>query len=191
MEPKEEKDVNRSKKAVLIIVIAVLIATVIAITYAFFTSVITTIGNTSVIIKSADIRITHHNNNIIDIDNFFPGDSIEKTFTVENQSNRELFYDISFADVATDTHFFETGNLLYELKPVGSSAGASIDGSTPTSDAVIQEGISIASGATHSYVLTITYIYAEEHNQIANIGASFIGRIDISSSQEIRRDPTP
>jgi len=187
-----EKKENKQTMIIMIIVIAVILAAAIAISYAFFTATIHTVGNTSVIVKTADIRIIYHQDNVLDIDNFFPGDSAQITFTVENQSNMELFYAIEWQDVATDTHFFETGDLVFELRPVGDSNGITIDRTaTPIADAIIQDGISIAAGATHSYVLVVTYVYADDRNQIANIGATFLGRINITSSEQIRHEPTP
>jgi len=190
-----EKQDKKKILLLMIIVLITLIAAAVAISFAFFSYVIH--GNdeaSSVIIRAADIRIVFDNREVIIEDNFYPGDSVSTEFSVENMSNHELFYAIEWKDVGivVDTHAFTTGDLVYEIKPKGTSNGITINPTaTPSVPVVIEEGISLAGRETHTYILTITYINAPDRNQIANIGATFLGRIDITSSQRIHHNPTP
>ena len=169
-----------NKKFYLLIgVIVVAIALVIGTSYAYFMATVTggDSGN-EIVIKSGNLSLTLTDNNSLTL-NGIPGDSASKEFTVTNNGSNETFYNIKMVDV-TNT-FVDKNDLVYTL--VGDNDVNISETVMPsTSDEYLATNITIGSGDTHTYTLTITFKETND-NQDDNKGATFSGKININNEK--------
>ena len=165
-----------NKKFYLLIgVIVVAIALIIGTSYAYFMATVTggDSGN-EIVIKSGNLSLTLTDNNSLTL-NGIPGDSASKEFTVTNNGSNETIYNIKMVDV-TNT-FVDKNDLVYTL--VGDNDVNISETVMPsTSDEYLATNITIGSGDTHTYTLTITFKETND-NQDDNKGATFSGKINI------------
>ncbi len=172
-----------NKKYYLLIgLIVVAVALVIGTSYAYFMANVS--GNSNdIVIKSGNLSLTLTDNEILSL-NGIPGDSASKTFTVENNGTTTVTYNIKMVDV-TNT-FVDKNDLVYSLK--GDNGVNITEAVMPsTSDEYLASNISIDSGKTHTYTLTITFKETND-NQDDNKGATFSGRINIDNGQSLYKD---
>ena len=174
-----------NKKFYLLIgAIVVAIALVIGTSYAYFMATVTggDSGN-EIVIKSGNLSLTLTDNNSLTL-NGIPGDSASKEFTVTNNGSNETIYNIKMVDV-TNT-FVDKNDLVYTL--VGDNDVNITETVMPsTSDEYLATNITIGSGDTHTYTLTITFKETND-NQDDNKGATFSGKINIDD--EVIKDGT-
>ena len=80
--------------------ILTLLALMFAGTYAFFSLNITGEGNKNEMNAFAgDMEITFNDTSNVSLINAYTGESITKTFTIENTGDATVYYDISFSEV--------------------------------------------------------------------------------------------
>ena len=110
--------------------------------------------------------------------NAYTGESISKTFTVENTGEVVVYYDIKLNDLVNN--FANPDDLVFTLS--GSNGGAYIKKTTmPVSNPIIASSIKIEPGVKHSYVMGITFLRTDE-DQSDNMNKTFSANINITSS---------
>ena len=176
----------KNKKMLMIIggLLVVLLGVIWA-TYAWFQTTVPGNNNaSSVVAKSGTLSLTYTNGNEIKGENIIPGWSEEKTFTVENTGDNDVYYKIKW-DSLTNT-FVNTTDLTYTL--TGTTNGSNTpkaltNGVVPTTNdsMVALDGIKVSSGETHTWTMNVTY-NNRNADQSSDLGKVLKGKIIIEES---------
>ena len=137
------------KKKLLIPVIASIITVLIlsGVSYAFYSARIKENNKTETVIKTNELTIKYTGTQEINVDNIVPGDSMAKTFTVENTSNVSVTYNIYLENITNE--FNE--DLVYTLKEENNE--------------IIKEEVLPTSSDKKSYLITDVEIKSQEVKQ--------------------------
>ena len=188
----ETKKFDKKNTLVIGIAVATLLLAIIGATYAFFTVTISGGDNpTSVIVKTANLRIVFNSGDLITLNDLVPDDPRlippstdgTKIITVFNDSSINMIYSLLWADVYNS---FDDGtsDLMYTVS--GSTDGAGTPGQkttpamVPDTNGTMIADITILPGETHTYTLKITFpdTSIEQDEQQ---GKGFAAKITISS----------
>ena len=178
----KKKKIYINKYVVIFAFIALILSMLIPITYAYFTA--TVVGNNTAsvsVVESGTMRLTFSDGQVIGTTtNWVPGDSITKTFTVENTGTLPTNYSVFLEDVVNS--FVDKSDLVYTIS--GTTSGTSSAYSTtsqvevPESDVKLINNQAINSGDIHTYTLTITFLNKNE-NQDDNQSKTFSGKLQV------------
>lgn len=159
-----------------IILVVILMITA---TYAYFSLEIVGEGSDiSMTTFNKNVQITYVDTSNVSLTNAYTGESISKTFTVENTGDVVVYYDIKLNDLVNN--FANPDDLVFTLS--GSNGGAYIKKTTmPVSNPIIASSIKLEPGVKHSYVMSITFLKTDE-DQSSNMNKTFSANINISSS---------
>lgn len=166
---------DRKKSTIFISIVSVLvfIIAIVAISFAFYTSVVQKEGDPGTEVTTPTLGSSFVDGPVVQISNIIPGDTITKTFKIMNSGGKDLNYKIVINELQNE--FTKPKDLQYTLKR-GEEVVAS--GSFPTQTGTITEIITIAQNVTHNYTLTITYLNTTE-DQSADMGKTISGKIFI------------
>ena len=137
------------KKKVIIPVIASLVTVLVlsGVSYAYYSAKIKENNKTETVIKTNELTIKYTGTQEINVDNIVPGDSMTKTFTVENTSNVSVTYNIYLENITNE--FNE--DLVYTLKEENNE--------------IIKEEVLPTSSDKKSYLITDVEIKSQEVKQ--------------------------
>lgn len=162
-----------------IIGVVVFIVAVISVSYAYYTSNVTTPGEATTEVKTATISAEFNGGDDLNFTNMIPGDSFSKTFSVKNTGTTTIYYKITMKDI-TNT-FARTQDITYKLTENGTEIAS---GTFPsTTSRALSDKLSIDGGVTNDYTLTVTYVNDSNENQIEDMdkelgGSIFIEEVD-------------
>lgn len=146
-------------------------------TYAYFSLVISGSGNENSITSfNESLQVTYVDTSNVTLVNAYTGDSITKTFTVENTGDALVYYDIILEDLVNN--FANPDDLVYSISSTNNGANLKYRVIPTTDNAPIASNIPISSGTTHSYTMIITFLKTSE-DQSANMGKTFSSNINI------------
>lgn len=198
---------ERERKNVIfltVVAIATLLVAVVGATFAYFSTQVQsniTDNNNKVDIGTAKLSsvpmiIFDVTGNKINMANAVPGDSSSSSFTIENSSDIDLSYNISWKDVVStfnqaDEDYVGTApdTQADELKYTVSCT-ATMEGSTPVSktditapltDGPIASNLVVKAKDTATCNITVNFIETNE-NQNYNQGRSFTGTINVDAN---------
>ena len=136
-------------KKLLIPVIASLVTVLVlsGVSYAYYSARIKENNKTETVIKTNELTIKYTGTQEINVDNIVPGDSMTKTFTVENTSNVPVTYNIYLENITNE--FNE--DLVYTLKEENNE--------------IIKEEVLPTSSDKKSYLITDVEINSQEVKQ--------------------------
>lgn len=159
--------------------IIMLVVLMIAATYAYFSLEIEGTGkDINVATFNKNIQITYVDTSNVSMVNAYTGESISKTFTVENTGDVVVYYDIKLNDLVNN--FGNPDDLVFSL--TGSNGGAIIKQAVmPSSNPIIASSIKIEPGIKHSYVMGITFLKTDD-DQSNNMNKTFSANINVTSS---------
>ena len=148
-------------------------------TYAYFSLEIDGTGkDMNIVTFNKNIEITYVDTSNVSMVNAYTGESISKTFTVENTGDVVVYYDIKLSDLVNN--FANPDDLVFTLS--GSNGGAVIKQTVmPVSNPVIASSVKIEPGTKHSYVMGITLLKTDE-DQSENMNKTFSANIKVSAS---------
>jgi hypothetical protein len=172
-----EKMKNNAKALVIsIICVVVFIICIIAVSYAYYTANVSTTNdkNNITTVSTTELKATFTDGEEVNIDNMFPGNSYTKTFTLANTGEKELTYKICINDV-TNT-FSRTEDIVLKIYEDGTLINTT---TFPTTSAAITDELTIATGTTKSYTITITYTNSTTENQADDMNKTISGKIFI------------
>ena len=166
-----------------VILSILIILSIVSLSYAFFTSIIT--GNetaSSDVVETGTLSIVYTNGQELRGESIEPGWSLSKTFTVENTGTVEATYNINWENL-TNTFVNKTdlvmsltstngGGTLEETQIRGSGSHINIIKNIKIDPRVIQE-----------YTLTIEY-KNKDYDQSSDMGRSLIGKIEVRDVNE-------
>ena len=159
--------------------IILLVILMITATYAYFSLEIEGTGkDMNIVTFNKNIQITYVDTSNVSMVNAYTGESISKTFTVENTGDVVIYYDIKLNDLVNN--FADPDDLVFTL--TGSNGGAIIKQTTmPVSNPIIASSIKIEPGVKHSYVMGITFLKTDD-DQSDNMNKTFSANINVNSS---------
>ena len=136
-------------KKLLIPVIAILVTVLVlsGVSYAYYSAKIKENNKTETVIKTNELTIKYTGTQEINVGNIVPGDSMTKTFTVENTSNVPVTYNIYLENIINE--FNE--DLVYTLKEENSE--------------IIKEEVLPILSDKKSYLITDVEIKSQEVKQ--------------------------
>ena len=139
----------KNKKLIIIIAISLLLVLGIGVTYAWFSTSVIGEGNTQ-IVETGTLELIYTDGPEINLDNVYPGDTIEKTFSVENTGTLDTAYTINFTKLINT---ISNDELVYTLECTSGSC-EDLDESVITESEIesiqaIKENIGISSGEKH------------------------------------------
>ncbi|MBQ3142600.1 MAG: hypothetical protein IJB82_03755, partial [Bacilli bacterium] len=176
---------NKRKTLIIGLSFAIFVVfAMVGLTYAFFTASVG--GNdraSSTIVETAELKLVFSDTQKIEMNEALPGQSVTKTFTVENRGDVEIEYTI---DIENLTNTFVNNELVYSLTSTNGGATANRK-AIPTISGTL-ETATIAPGVTQTY--TIEILFKETgSNQNTNQSAIFGGVLQINSNGEYRYVP--
>ena len=162
--------------------ILTLLALMFAGTYAFFSLNITGEGNKNEMNAFAgDMEITFNDTSNVSLINAYTGESITKTFTIENTGDATVYYDISFSEVTNN--FADPEDLVYTISSTNNGAIVSQTVVPTTSNNKLASAVAIDAGVTQSYTLIITFLRTNE-DQSDNSNKTFSAKISVEPTAD-------
>lgn len=156
---------NKSYKAKVYTIIAsifVIAFSLVGYTYSFFSAVVTYNDKTQTILKANELGLVFTGVKEINVQDIIPGDTIIKTFTVENTSNRAVDFNIYMEGITNE--FNE--DLVYTLTDQnGTVIGQTVLPETNSQKSYLITNVEIAKDETKQYTLTIEFLYSETKDQ--------------------------
>jgi hypothetical protein len=151
---KEDMIYMEKKNVILLTVLAIatLLTAVVGTTFAYFTATVN--GNDTAkatTVSAATLGVTYTDGSQVTADDVIPGWSTTKTITIHNTSTVAVKYTIAWTGV---TNNFTSTNLVYHYTL--NSGTATADVKMPTAAGNFVSDVSIAAGATDTYVLTFS-----------------------------------
>jgi len=167
-----------------IIAVATLLVAVVGATFAYFTTSVTGNASASVVeVKTASLGIVYTSGQDLILGNdssgVVPGATASTTFTVKNNGEVPMTYNVKWAAISNSFDAAHLDELVYTLT---NDAGLSKTNVTmPTAAGAIENTITIPAGATHSYTLVVTFRETGSE-QNYNQNKSFSGKIEVEAN---------
>ena len=176
-------------KLSIITIISLFTLAVIGLSYAYFSTEITGEGK-YVTLDTATLKLKYTDNTVLSLDNAIPGDSVTKTFTVENIGTKKVSYNIVWNNLINTINNYD---LQLDMKcksyknynttnQVEEGKCDSFYKAVPYTETSISKDIKrnneIDIGITHEYTVTITF-KNRPYLQNDNLNKSFSGKIDL------------
>ena len=180
---------KRIVKIIFIVMMITLLLGVIGVSYAYFTMNIVQ-NQKLTVLNSGDLKLRYTDNTELSLENALPGDSIVKTFTVENIGSKKVSYNIIWNNLINTINNYD---LQLDMKcksykdyntssKTESGKCSSFYKAVPYTETSISKDIKrnneIDTGITHEYTVTITF-KNRSYLQNDNLNKSFSGKIDL------------
>ena len=179
---------------ILIIIISVL--GVIGFSYAYFSTEVKGEGK-NIVLETGDLKLRYTDDSSMSLNNALPGDSIVRTFKVENIGSKKVSYNILWNNLINTINNYDlhldmkcksyNSNTLEESGTCGSFYKAVPYSETSTSKS-IKKDIEIDTNITQEYTVTITF-KNRSYNQNDNLNKKFTGKIDLEEYIDPSPDP--
>ena len=179
---------NKTKK-ITIGLYALSIFLIFGISYAYFS--LNIIGNEDAklsVITAGTLELTYTDGSgDVILENVIPGSSIQKEITVKNTGTLDTAYNLVWGEMINE---FENDEIVLSATCERLNSEGVVEGTCnnieekPVINNIIQKNISIESGITHKYTITVTFIETGE-NQNYNQGKVFGGIININEYSNI------
>jgi len=177
---------NKGKKSIVIGIVSLLLVTLIllGLTYAYYrTRVIGNQNETSISVSSKNLQLTYadgtedvNTSGLIEA-----GTVIKKSFTVTNDGEESLEYDVYLESVKNT--FTRTEDVTYTLECSSNCDSITTPREYPTSSTTLITN-TIAPNETQTYLLTVTYEYLDNIDQSDDMGAELEGKVNIDIPSE-------
>ncbi|MCI9279751.1 MAG: hypothetical protein HFJ02_03010 [Bacilli bacterium] len=172
-----------SKKKITIMAsivgVALFVAAIAGSSYAFFIANVETKGNTNPTnVTSGDVKAVFSDGEQLNIGTLVPGDTVSKSFSLENTGTATIKYKIVINDVVNT--FSRKSDITYVLKENGVTIST---GEFPAANGAISDSITISKGVTNSYTLEVAYINSPTENQAEDMGKTISGKIFIEETK--------
>lgn len=170
--------IKYNKKLLLsgILFVITIILMILGFTYAFFSTTI--FGNQNAkqtVITTADLKLVFIDTQMLSTANMLPGQTISKTFTVENTGTNVVDYEINVVDVINE---FTNNELVYSITSTN-NGGTIEEALVPTTNSLLMIS-TIEPNVVQEFTITLKFKETGE-NQNINQGAVFNGKLQINS----------
>ena len=180
IEDNNKKKGSKRPYVIAILMALLLVITITATSYAYFTANVSGTGQNNVV-TTTSLEIEFTDGPQVALENAVPGQYIEKTFKVENKGSGDTPYDVYMSEVIND--FADKSDLVYTL--TSSDGGANIsETQVPDVNTKIVNSHLLRAGETHNYVLRITFKETND-NQDDNKGKKFSTVIRVNEVKEL------
>ena len=191
------KDLPKKQKILIGIIIAFVFIASISFTYAYFSIGIAEQNPNDQVVTTGTLELTYTDGPEISMNRAFPGDTITKTFKVENTGTLDVFYKVDWKSYENEilneelrlsltcTSYEEYYKEDDERNVIGGTCDSLLDNPlyiTESPNALL-ENIYILPGYTHIYEFSLTFIETSSV-QNYNQGKLFNGEIYILQSSE-------
>ena len=190
----------KSKNTYIILVISILLGTsillMIGLSYAYFNTEVKGEGK-NIVLETGDLKLRYTDDSSMSLNNALPGDSIVRTFKVENIGFKKVSYNILWNNLINTINNYDlqidmkcksyNSNTLEESGTCDSFYKAVPYSEISTSKS-IKKDIEIDTNITQEYTVTITF-KNRSYNQNDNLNKSFSGRIDLEEYIDPSPDP--
>ncbi|MBO4245852.1 MAG: hypothetical protein J5892_03860 [Bacilli bacterium] len=168
---------GKSNIKVQIVIISVLLLIIVgSLSYAYFDTQLTKNGSATVNVNASSLKINYADGPNITFNEMLPGLTIIKTFTVSNTGSEAVNYNINMIDVLNELS--RTSDLVYTLTATNGGAATQSTQEFPTANTTMFGNVSIASGVTQTYTLTIVYQNLSV-DQSVDMGSHINGTIQV------------
>lgn len=165
---------NKKILLILLLIISALLLTTGG-SYAYYRFMRGVNGPVSASANTVDgLSISFQDGEFIGTENFVPGSSVTKYFSVTNDNNETVLFDVYLNDVVNT--ITRNNDLIYEVYDDNDTLLSS--GTYPTTNAKIAADISLASNTTKTYHLVVNYVNSLE-DQSVDIGFTFEGTVSL------------
>ena len=185
---------NRVIKILIILFSITSVLGVIGFSYAYFSTEVKGEGK-NIVLETGDLKLRYTDDSSMSLNDALPGDSIVRTFKVENIGSKKVSYNILWNNLINTINNYDlqidmkcksyNSNTLEESGTCDSFYKAVPYSETSTSKS-IKKDIEIDTNVTQEYTVTITF-KNRSYNQNDNLNKKFTGKIDL----EEYIDPSP
>ena len=109
----------------------------------------------------------------VNVDDMQPGTTVTQTFTVENQSNYPITFNLNWIDVTNQLTVLE--GFTYQVRRDGAAITGQIP--IPSQDSALFSNVMIAAHTTYSYEIDYTFHNLEDINQTVDLNKLFKAKI--------------
>ncbi|MCI7559526.1 MAG: BspA family leucine-rich repeat surface protein, partial [Clostridium sp.] len=187
---------NRVMKILMILVIVTSVLGVIGFSYAYFSTEVKG-ESKNIVLETGDLKLRYTDDSSMSLNDALPGDSIVRTFKVENIGSKKVSYNILWNNLINTINNYDlqidmkcksyNSNTLEESGTCDSFYKAIPYSETSTSKS-IKKDIEIDTNITQEYTVTITF-KNRSYNQNDNLNKKFTGKIDLEEYIDPSPDP--
>ena len=182
-----QEDIQKKQKKVMVYVMLLCIVLAVGVSYAYFTSGITSEDETTVTAEGGIMKINYNGGNTISLSGIYPRDEVWATkiitVTGNNTTDAEMYYKLN---LVVDSNTFDTNDpLQYELISINTSDNGKVvpaiskTNLTSTSLELGKGNFIKVDNAKHTYQLKI-YYPKKTTSQNSNQGATFSAHVEIA-----------
>ena len=190
---------NRVMKILMILVIVTSVLGVIGFSYAYFSTEVKG-ESKNIVLETGDLKLRYTDDSSMSLNDALPGDSIVRTFKVENIGSKKVSYNILWNNLINTINNYD---LHLDMKcksyknyntssKVESGECSSFYKAVPYTETSISKDIKrnneIDIGITHEYTVTITF-KNRSYNQKDNLNKQFSGKIDLEEYVDSSPEP--
>ena len=185
---------NNITKLSIITIISLFMLAVIGFSYAYFSTEVKGEGK-NIVLETGDLKLRYTDDSSMSLNDALPGDSIVRTFKVENIGSKKVSYNILWNNLINTINNYDlhldmkcksyNSNTLEESGTCDSFYKA-VPYSEASTSKSIKKDIEIDTNITQEYTVTITF-KNRSYNQNDNLNKKFTGKIDL----EEYIDPSP
>ena len=187
---------NRVIKILIILFSITSVLGVIGFSYAYFSTEVKGEGK-NIVLETGDLKLRYTDDSSMLLNDALPGDSIVRTFKVENIGSKKVSYNILWNNLINTINNYDlqidmkcksyNSNTLEESGTCDSFYKAVPYSETSTSKS-IKKDIEIDTNITQEYTVTITF-KNRSYNQNDNLNKKFTGKIDLEEYIDPSPDP--
>ena len=182
---------NKDKKMLFGIGIAFLFLATVGLSYAYFTATITNKDVKDQVVQTGTLELTYTDGPQIVMNNIKPGTTVTKTVTVKNTGTLATTYNLIWQELTNEiTHNEMVISATCEKLNDKNQADGTCDGldEKAINLKIIKRNISIESGITHKYIITIAFKDTNT-SQNYNQGKIFNGVLGIEEYKDNSPEP--
>ena len=187
---------NRVIKILIILFSITLVLGVTGFSYAYFSTEVKGEGK-NIVLETGNLKLRYTDDTSMSLNDALPGDSIVRTFKVENIGSKKVSYNILWNNLINTINNYDlqidmkcksyNSNTLEESGTCDSFYKAVPYSETSTSKS-IKKDIEIDTNITQEYTVTITF-KNRSYNQNDNLNKKFTGKIDLEEYIDPSPDP--
>ena len=172
------KEMNKKQKIMLVSILLSTILLIAGVSYAYYSATVKENNKTETVIKTNELEIIFTGTNEITASGIVPGESFEKTFTVENVSNIPVTYNIYLENI---TNEFDE-DLVYTLTDDNGEVIAEEVLPSDSEKTYLITDVEIDAKELKSYTMKVEFKYTDKDQNHLQ-GASFKATLGVDTKK--------